>query len=67
MIIGPEQPIDLAIEDCINSAVYLKRSRFQSFQPFHRYASFITGDQPVPDVPIVQSLCSVQSLAAVQS
>jgi hypothetical protein len=40
MIIGPAQPIDLAIEDCINSAVYLKRSRFQSFQTFNRLAPF---------------------------
>jgi hypothetical protein len=39
--VGPEQRIDLAMEGCINSAVYLR-------------------EQPVPVVPIVQSLCSVQ-------
>ena len=40
MIIGPVQPIDLAIEDCINSAVYLNSSQFQSFQTFNRFAPF---------------------------
>ena len=42
MIIGPVQPIDLAIEDCINSAVYLNSSQFQSFQTFNRFAPFKT-------------------------
>jgi hypothetical protein len=38
--VGPAQGIDSAIEDCINSAVSLNRSPFQSFQPFNRFASF---------------------------
>jgi hypothetical protein len=52
--VGPEQRIDLAIEDCINSAVwrlracffgvkshsYTNRSPFQMFQLFHRFAPF---------------------------
>ena len=42
MIIGPAQGIYLAIEDCINSAVYLNSSQFQSFQTFNRFAPFKT-------------------------
>lgn len=59
--VGPEQPIDLDVEDYINSAVYLNSSQFQPFQTFNRYLI-----QTVQVVQNVQSLRSVQNVQRVR-